>query len=368
MAVLVGMVADAAQARKVRCAMAKKQAIDIKKLLDLVTNLGEERDLPLSINLIFDITASDALIDYVINTFESKSELCTITSLLLKDEVPEIPTPSDLSIIVGGTSILLGDLASSSRAIGTPAVVLSACGEVAYTESATFAYSIANVDANCKHKGIYESGLLEIDLEAASPLEPLAAWILENAPAKRIAFAKHFEFMRHPLCTELIQSGAIQNGAIGVVVFVPGADMPLITLNQARVVLQIALVYGNALDRDRIKEIAAVIAGAFGFRAIARELTQLVPAIGFLVKAGVAYSATLAIGYTALDYFAGGGKVAGLSAFLKDSASSIMNATSASVSQENLTQLATRFSGLTKNEYIDEILSNFEYDKRNSQQ
>ncbi len=60
----------------------------------------------------------------------------------------------------------------------------------------------------------------------------------------------------------------------------PGADMPLITLNQARMVLQIAAVYGNDLSADRIREVAAVVAGGFGCRALARKLVSLAPVMG----------------------------------------------------------------------------------------
>ena len=359
-----GCLLDMAAGRRGVNKMAKKAPVDIKKLLDLVTNLGEERDLPVVINLIFDITANDELIDFVLETFTSKSELCTTHSCLLKDEVPDVAVPSDLTVIVGGTSILLGDVASLSRSKGTPAVVLSAKNEISYTQSCELAHKIAKVEDGVKHKGIYASDLLEIDLKTDSPLEPLAEWILENAPAKRIALAKHFDFLRHALSSEIIQSASIQNGAIGLVVFVPGADMPLITLNQARLVLQIALVYGHALDRARIKEIAAVVAGAFGFRAIARELTEFIPGVGFLVKAGVAYSGTLAIGYTALDYFAQGGVVAGLAAKLKESANSVVDATKSEISEERLSELSDKFKSVLNNERINEILRSIEYDKR----
>lgn len=345
------------------CNMARKAPINMKKLLDLVANLGEERDLPVAINLVFDVTANDKLVEYVLNTFMIENELCTVNSSLLKDKVLDVPVPSDLTIIVGGTSILLGDVAACSRAKGTPAVVLSSKGEISYTESSKLAHEIAHVD-NEEHEGIYIDDLIEIDVNEDKPLNSLATWIMENVSAKRIAMAKHFEFMRHPLSTELIQSAAIQNGAIGVVVFVPGADMPLITLNQARLVLQIALIYGNLLDRARIKEIAAVIASAFCFRAISRELTEFIPGVGFLIKAGVAYSGTLAIGYTALDYFAQGGVVAGLAEKLKESANAVIETTVSEVSRGDLSEIGDKLKSFTNDERIDEILRSIEYDKR----
>lgn len=350
--------------------MASKKPINVKKLLDVVTNLGEERDLPLAVDLVFDITANDELIDEVIVLFEAQDSSCNVRSVLLQRDVPCIETPCDLCVIVGGTSILLGDVAAAARAKGIPAVVLSAKGEIAYTDCAELAYSNVHIQDNETHKGIYEDDLLEIDLAQEEPFLPLAHWIFENASAKRLALAAHFQFLQRPLCLELIQSASIQNGAIGVVAFVPGADMPLITLNQARLVLQIALIYGNALDRDRVKEILAVIAGAFGFRAIARELSKLIPGIGIAIKAGIAYSATLAIGHVALDYFADGGKVAEFASTLKDAAESVVNSTVSTVtragnSESYLSDISKRVNDFIKDGPLNEILTNIEYDKRN---
>ena len=149
--------------------------------------------------------------------------------------------------------------------------------------------------------------IVDIDVKPGTrrPLEELGSWIVSNAPAKRIAMAANFAFLRHPLAVELTQHNAIENGAIGLVFFMPGADMPLITLNQARMVLQIAAVYGNDLSTDRIKEVAAVVAGGFGCRALARKLVSLVPVMGWAIKPAVAASGTVAMGYSAIGYSEG---------------------------------------------------------------
>jgi hypothetical protein len=49
--------------------------------------------------------------------------------------------------------------------------------------------------------------------------------------------------------------------------------------------------------REQKSEVASIIAGAFGWRALARELIGKVPFGGGLIpKAGIAYAATFAIG------------------------------------------------------------------------
>ncbi len=53
-------------------------------------------------------------------------------------------------------------------------------------------------------------------------------------------------------------STAAQNAGVGLVVVIPGADMPVMTANQAKMVLEIAAAYGQPLTVERIKELAAI--------------------------------------------------------------------------------------------------------------
>ena len=81
----------------------------------------------------------------------------------------------------------------------------------------------------------------------------------------------------------------------------------MLTLNQIRMVLRIAAAHGEALDRERAFEILSVVAAGLGFRTLARQLVGVVPGLGWAVKGGVAYGATLALGEAASAYFAAGG-------------------------------------------------------------
>ena len=137
--------------------------------------------------------------------------------------------------------------------------------------------------------------------------------VVQNVPDKRLSLARAFPFMRHPLAVELAKQTTIQNGAIGLVFFVPGADMPLIALNQAKMVLQIAAVYGKEMNRDRIGEILAVMAGGFGCRAVARQLVARAPVLGWAIKPAVAASGTMAMAIAAIEYYEEHGRLHGLS-------------------------------------------------------
>jgi uncharacterized protein (DUF697 family) len=86
-------------------------------------------------------------------------------------------------------------------------------------------------------------------------------------------------------------------------VFIPGVDMPILTLNQVRLVLRIALAHGQTIDNQRAVELLGVVGAGFGFRAVARELLDFVPVAGWALKAAVAYAGTKAVGEAAVRYF-----------------------------------------------------------------
>jgi uncharacterized protein (DUF697 family) len=84
---------------------------------------------------------------------------------------------------------------------------------------------------------------------------------------------------------------------------VPGADLPLLTFNQIRLVLRIALAHGEEVDASRVPELAGVVGAGFALRTLTRELLDFVPVAGWIVKGAVAYAGTRAIGEAAGQYF-----------------------------------------------------------------
>jgi uncharacterized protein (DUF697 family) len=154
--------------------------------------------------------------------------------------------------------------------------------------------------------------VLDTDLVPARPGEPLplekiAERIADRADETAHLLAARIPALRPPVVDAIVKHFALQNGVLGVAIFIPGADFPVLTLNQIRMVLRIAAAYGEELDRERAFEILSVVAAGLGFRTVARHLVGAVPGLGWAVKGGVAYGATLAIGEAAAAYFAAGG-------------------------------------------------------------
>ena len=102
----------------------------------------------------------------------------------------------------------------------------------------------------------------------------------------------------------IIEVAARRNAKAALLIFIPGADMPVLTAVQMRMVLQLARCYGFELSPDRAVELLGVLGTEFGLRAVGRSmLWDFVPVAGWAVQSGVAYSGTKALGKAAMEYF-----------------------------------------------------------------
>jgi uncharacterized protein (DUF697 family) len=135
------------------------------------------------------------------------------------------------------------------------------------------------------------------------PAEAVAERVAAVAEETNYALAARLPAIRKPICAAIIRRFARQNGILGAAIFIPGADLPALTVNQIRMVLRIAAAYGQDVDRERAVELLAVFGAGFGLRAAARELVGFIPGPGWVVKGGIAYAGTKALGEAAVRYF-----------------------------------------------------------------
>lgn len=135
------------------------------------------------------------------------------------------------------------------------------------------------------------------------PIEAITRAIAHRLGEDGTALAAKLPVLRPAVTDALIRSFSKKNGIISAAIFVPGVDMPILTLNQIRLVLRLALAHGQEIDRERAVELLGVVGAGFGFRAIARQLLDFVPFAGWAVKGAIAYTGTRAIGTAAEKYF-----------------------------------------------------------------
>ena len=144
-----------------------------------------------------------------------------------------------------------------------------------------------------------------VDEGLAFPLEAIARTIAARLGEHGAPLAARVPLLREPVGEQLVASFARKNGIVAAAVWIPGADLPVLTLNELRLVLRLAQAHAAADDvRDRLPELAATLGAAFGLRALARGASSLAPGAGWAVKAGVAYAGTRALGEAARRRFA----------------------------------------------------------------
>ena len=287
--------------------------VDIKALIDEATNIKAAQETALAVSVYIDDAAPADLTAHVRGAFASSAAAVHMTlSYLDRSFVPQVG--DDIAVIVAGASAKVGAAAKAIRAVGVPVMVAtldpSAVG--ALTEQAGCAIPDGDLVAPYEPEAGVE-GPIELDDEAAAALDDrMGRWIVAVCREKRLAFAIAFPFMRRPLARDAVQATSLQNAGIGLMPLVPGADLPIMTLNQAKMVLQIAAAYGHEMDKDRMKELAAVVGGAYLCRTLARELVEFVPVLGFAIRTGIAYGGTAALGYAVIEYYEGGENVTGV--------------------------------------------------------
>ncbi|MDO4797277.1 MAG: hypothetical protein Q4A01_04555 [Coriobacteriales bacterium] len=143
----------------------------------------------------------------------------------------------------------------------------------------------------------------EVVASESGPLYERLAHALINCTDKRVSCAANFDFCRAVATARLVSKCAAHNALMGVADFIPGAGMPLITMNQINLGFDIAATYGQGLSARRIPEVAVIIAAGLVYRGAARLLIRWFPALGLVIRAGFAYGGTLVTGRMISTHF-----------------------------------------------------------------
>jgi len=277
--------------------------LDLRDIMASGSTLAEERARTVRIAVFVDVDAPDALVETVREALRPQTGSARLhVEVVGPGETLVVDPVTDAVIAVAGVGSTLLESLKRAREAGVPTALL-ATGQHTDDVSRRFEHPLLDTF---------------VSEDAADIIPRLGAWFADRLSGKRIALAANFAFMRKAVAAESIKSTAFQNGVIGGVVIIPGADMPLMTANQAKMVMQIAAAYGEPLGAERIRELAAVLGGAFVLRTVARQVLTFVPGFGWAIKAAIGYSGTLAMGYAAVEYFESGADLSGLADKLRE--------------------------------------------------
>jgi len=137
-----------------------------------------------------------------------------------------------------------------------------------------------------------------------------------------LSLARNFDPFRQPVVESIINAVARENAVFAVASALPNvvpsllempwsigefaSDTAFITMNQVRMAFLVAAASDQRVGYGEQKvELASILAGAFGWRALARELVGFIPLGGGLIpKGAIAYAATYVLG-KGLEHFYG---------------------------------------------------------------
>jgi hypothetical protein len=144
--------------------------------------------------------------------------------------------------------------------------------------------------------------------------ESVAKAIVAGHGSLELAIGRSFPSFRRAAADRIINRIARENALFALVTALPNVipsviDLPwsmgefatdtaFLTMNQIRMALLMAALYGQTVGYGEQKaQIAVIAAGAFGWRALARELVGKIPLGGGLIpKAAVAFAGTYVVG------------------------------------------------------------------------
>lgn len=132
--------------------------------------------------------------------------------------------------------------------------------------------------------------------------EKFSAALLDSTD-KHVSCAANFGFCRNAATARLVSKCAARNAVMGVAGFVPGAGMPLMTMNQVNLSFDMAATYGKGLSLGRVPEVVFVVAAGIVYRGIGRMLLRRLPHVGHLLRIGLAYGGTLLTGRILSEHF-----------------------------------------------------------------
>jgi uncharacterized protein (DUF697 family) len=138
---------------------------------------------------------------------------------------------------------------------------------------------------------------------SAFPLEAIARVVAVRLDEEAAPLAARIPLLRGPVCERLVTLIARKNGVLAAAVWRRGEDLPVLTLNELRLVLRLAQAYGAGDPLERLADLAATVGAGFGLRALARELLDLIPATRWALEVAVAYGGTRALGEAARRRF-----------------------------------------------------------------
>lgn len=176
------------------------------------------------------------------------------------------------------------DVLRRARHAAVPAIAVA----VSFADDTTIPYVLA-------------TDVVRVGAGEPLPLEAIAQTIAARLGERGAPLAARVPLLRNAVSEQLVAAFARRNGLVAAAGWIPGADLPVLALNEFRLVLRLAQAHDAPGEvGDRLPELAATLGAGYGLRALARQL----PCAGWAWKIAIAYGGTRALGEVARVRFA----------------------------------------------------------------
>jgi len=150
--------------------------------------------------------------------------------------------------------------------------------------------------------------------------DTLVQEILDDHDDLALPLARHYPAFRKPVVDRIVQTISRENALFAIATALPNivpsmvelpwafgefaSDTAFLTGNQIRMAFHIAAACGKEAGfSTQIGQVLSIVGGAFGWRALARELVGKIPLGGGLIpKGAIAYAGTYLVGKS-LEYY-----------------------------------------------------------------
>jgi len=308
---------------------------------------GNDPDRFLRVTVLIDESVTPALVEQARKVLRPSTSNVRMTIGSYFDDPAVVAEQEDLAIVLANDSMWTGATASIAKSKGVPCVIVAEhiAPVIAHAETTGFLIDYENIispevlssglglpalpepvsqianrglgivetTANIALRDLperYLGRVFSIDKIQLTPQGQLArnaetygklfdavgSWVMRNCEESAAPFARAFEFSRPAQAGQVTRRTAFENAVSGAVFFIPGADFPVMTLNELRMLLRIERAYGHDVDKQMLIEAAAVIIFGFACKLMAKSACKALPALTWFIKTGVAYCATFALG------------------------------------------------------------------------
>lgn len=246
--------------------------------LKVLPSAKKDVDAPVRVAVFVDEGAPESLVGLVRESFVPQTTSALVRVERIGDGAVQVKGDTDLSIVIAAGTPRLHAAVQEIVIGGAPTAVLAEDASAApfITEDTPVLGLIAGTDAG--------------RMKAA-----LARWVISRVD-KQAGFAASFPILRAAAASDVIAQASLGNALTGALVFIPGADFPVMTIAQLGMMARLALIFGKPIRPERGWEAAGVVASALAMRAAVRRLARRAGPAGFAVKALAGGAGTYAMG------------------------------------------------------------------------